>query len=109
MLHVAVEGKNESAIRKINSWLPCRKEKLAIEYTRSVKIREMLREYMQWRPCREETDWLGPMFRKKAVALFIAFNKLKRKYPGLVKDVALKILKFVAEEELQYLRRPDDT
>jgi hypothetical protein len=110
LLHTAAEKKRFGGIQvlinqRINPWLPCREGKLAIDCTKNLKIREALLEYMKWGPYKKETDWMGPMFRKRCVALLLVFDRLKMKYVGLSKEIALLILAYVAEDEPKYLNR----
>jgi ankyrin repeat protein len=110
LLHVAAETGRMDVLkmlmdRKINPLISNRSGYLAIDVASNGEVKLLLREYMLWKPLRDQTDWYGPLFRKRAIALLLVILRMEKRFGKFGSLFKVSMLKYMAAIEPAYLRR----
>ncbi len=91
-----------------NPLAPNRKGELCVELAKEAELKQELGRYMTWQPNRFVTHWFGPLFRKRAFALLLVCNRMRKEHPkrlsGISNDIRHLLVRYASKAELIYVK-----
>jgi hypothetical protein len=90
-----------------NPLTPNYRNKLCVDMTSDPELKKALEAYMCWQPDKRVMKWFGPLFQRRARALLLVCQRLKRDHrkrlAPLNRDVRHLLVKYVSRVEYLYV------